>query len=375
MIYMDNAATSWPKPEETKKEIENVMEKYGANPGRGAYPFARNASEYLKKARKDIADFLGIDHAEHLIFTSGNTESANIVLKSILKPGDHLVYTSSEHNAVRRPVFYLCKRGVEATMVETCGEEERFLERIRKAFRKNTKLLVINAGSNVTGHLNPLREAAGIARKRSAYVYADMAQTAGIIDLSPRETGVDFMGYAGHKGLNGYGGIGALYVSDPSLLQPLILGGTGKLSYLKDQAAYLPEGFESGTKNLVGIGGMLGGICFIKNRGREKIYRHEAELTSYFLEELKRMDRIKVYRFREGAELPVVSINVEGMFADRVAYILAKKGDIAVRSGLHCAPDMHRQFGTEKTGTVRFSFGFHNTFDQVDHALKILHTL
>ena len=369
MIYMDNAATSWPKPEETKKEIEKVMEKYGANPGRGAYPSARETAGYLKKARREIADFLGIDDAEHLIFTSGNTESANIVLRSFLRPGDHLVYTSSEHNAVRRPILYLCKRGVEATMVDVCAEEEQFLKRVKKAFRKNTKLLVINGGSNVCGHLNPLKRSAGIARKRNIRVYADMAQTAGIIHIPPRETGVDFMGYAGHKGLNGYGGIGALYVSDPSLLKPLILGGTGKLSYLKDQSGYLPESFEAGTKNLIGVGGMLGGIRYIKKQGRSRIRKHEAELTSYFLEQ------IKVYRFREEPGLPVVSLNIEGMLPDRAADILAKKAGIAVRSGLHCAPDMHRQFGTGKTGAVRFSFGFHNTFEQIDEALKILSEL
>ena len=375
MIYMDNAATSWPKPEETKREIEKVMEKFAANPGRGAYPLAKGAAKYLKTARKEIADFLGIDHSEHLIFTSGNTESANIVLKSFLKPGDHLIYTSSEHNAVRRPIYDLSKKGVAATMVDVCAEEEQFLERIKKAFCGNTKLLVINAGSNVTGHLNPLTRAAEIAKKRNIRVYADMAQTAGIINISPRETNVDFMGYAGHKGLNGFGGIGALYVRDPSLLNPLILGGTGKLSYLKNQAGYLPEGFEAGTQNLIGIGGMLGGIRYIKKQGRNRICEHEAELTSYFLEELKKMDHIKVYRFRKGSELPVVSLNVGGMFADRTAEILAKKADIAVRSGLHCAPDMHRQIGTAKTGSVRFSFGFHNTFDQIDDALKILYEL
>ena len=373
MIYFDNAATSWPKPCETKSEVLNVMERYGANPGRGAYPFAKETAAYMESARRELADFLGVT-PEHLIFTSGNTESANLVLKSALRPGEHLIYTSLEHNAVRRAAHYLAKNGAEITMVSG-GDAETLLRETENAIRENTRLIAVNHGSNVTGAVQPLAEAAKLGAKHGIPVFGDLAQTAGVLDFSPEKAGLAFAAYAGHKSLLGYGGVGALYVRDPLSLRPLLHGGTGILSYLKDQPRIVPGGFEAGTRNLLGVGSLLGGVRYIKKRSMAKIREHETELAEFFAGELKKMPHIRVYR-REGTfSLPVVSLNVAGMSGDQVASYLARKGDICVRAGLHCAPDAHAALGTEHWGTVRFSFGPFNTIAEAEEGLRLLKAL
>ena len=372
MIYFDNAATSWPKPPETKKEMLRAAERYGANPGRGGYSFAKETSAYMESARKEIADFLGVIPSRHLVFTSGNTESANIVIKSCLKPGDHALCTSMEHNAVYRPLKEMEKRGVELTEVPYSSDQEIFLGSIEEALRKNTRLIAINHGSNVFGALNPLSEITATAKKYGIPVFADMAQTAGFLDFQSSVEGLDFAAYAGHKGLLGYGGVGLLYIRDPQTVSPLLHGGTGSLSRLTNQPSILPSGFEAGTRNLIGIGALLGGVRYLKKRGLASVREHEMNCYQRFREGLRALPHIETYEADLREHLPVISFNVKDLSPAAVASALDQKGGICSRAGLHCAPAAHRVIGTEQRGTIRFSFGPFNTAEEVDFALNVL---
>lgn len=375
MIYFDNAATSWPKPAETKEEMLRVMERYGANPGRGGYTFAKETSAYMEGARKEIADFLGVIPSRHLIFTGGNTESANLVLKSFLRPGDHAVYTSMEHNAVLRPLKWMEYRGVSLTMAPFSSEKAEFLSLLEKSIQKNTRLFVVNHGSNVFGALSPLAEIIELGKKYNIAVFADMAQTAGFLDFPVSVEGLDFAAFAGHKSLLGYGGIGLLYIRDPKTVFPLLHGGTGSMSHLTNQPSVVPSGFEAGTRNLVGIGSLLGGVRYLKKRGLSSVREHEMACYRRFRRGLRSLSHIDLYGADAEEHLPVISFNVKDMSPGEVALTLDKKAGICGRAGLHCAPLAHKTIGTLKRGTVRFSFGPFNTYDEVDEALNVLETI
>ena len=375
MIYFDNAATSWPKPEETRSEMLRVMERFGANPGRGAYAFAKETSAYMESARKEIADFLGVIPHRHLIFTGGNTESANVVIKSCLSPGDHAVCTSMEHNAVYRPLKWMERRGVALTVVPYSPKKETFLSALESSLKKNTRLIAVNHGSNVFGAVTPLGDIIDLGKKYNIPVFADMAQTAGYLDFPVSVEGLDFAAFAGHKSLLGYGGVGLLYIRNPKNLSPLLHGGTGSMSHLSDQPPVLPSGFEAGTRNLAGIGSLLGGIRYLKKRGLDSIREHEMKCFHRFRQGLMSLSQVELCDFDVPEHLPVISFNIKDMFPGEVATALDKKAGICIRAGLHCAPLAHQTMGTLDRGTVRFSFGPFNTEEEVDLALNILNDI
>ena len=375
MIYFDNAATSWPKPSETKEEMLRAAERYGANPGRGGYAFAKETSAYMESARKEIADFLGVIPSRHLIFTGGNTESANLVIKSCLRPGDHAICTSMEHNAVYRPLKEREKHCVELTEIPYSRDKETFLGSMEAAIKPNTRLIAVNHGSNVFGAVTPLREVIDLAKKYRIPVFADMAQTAGFLDFPAAAEGLDFAAYAGHKGLLGYGGIGLLYIRDPQIVSPLIHGGTGSLSRLTNQPRILPSGFEAGTRNLIGIGALLGGVRYLKKRGLASVREHEMNCYRRFREGLRALNHIEIYEADLREHLPVISFNVKDLPPAAVALALDQKAGICGRAGLHCSPSAHRVIGTEQRGTLRFSFGPFNTAEEVDIALNVLNDI
>lgn len=376
MIYFDNAATSHPKPKEVQAEVVNVMEHFGANPGRGGYAFAKETSQYMETARKEIADFLSIRPYKNLLFTSGATEGANVVLKSCLKKGEHLIYTGAEHNATGRPVKWLQSAEIQVSKVPVSGKKETDLKAFEGLIRNNTRLFVVNHGSNVFGYIQPLAEIIALAKRYGILVFADMAQTAGYLDLEIAASGVDFACFAGHKGLMGYGGIGLLYVRDPTLIRPLLHGGTGSMSRLLNQPAVLPSGFEAGTRNLLGIGSLLGGVRHLKKRTLVAVREHEKALAKRFLDGLRELPQAIVYDVgAEQCRLPVVSLNIRDHAPGDVAAELEKRANICVRAGLHCAPLAHETIGTTAAGTVRFSFGVFNCEAEVDVALNALSSL
>lgn len=376
MIYFDNAATSYPKPEEVQAEVINVMKHFGANPGRGGYAFAKETSQYMDSARKEIADFLAVSPYKNLLFTSGATEGANVVLKSCLKRGDHLIYTGAEHNATGRPVKWLESAEIEVSKVPLSGERETDLRAFEGLIRNNTRLFVVNHGSNVFGYIQPLLKIIALAKRYGILVFADMAQTAGFLDFDVAASGLDFACFAGHKSLMGYGGIGLLYVRDPSLIRPLIHGGTGSMSRLLNQPAVLPSGFEAGTRNLIGVGSLLGGVRYLKKQTLAAVREHERSLTKRFLAGLRELPQVMIYEVgEEKARLPVVSLNIRDYAPGDVAGLLEEKANICVRAGLHCAPLAHETIGTSAAGTVRFSFGAFNSEAEVDAALSVLSTI
>ena len=372
IIYFDNAATSWPKPPETKEEVFKAMERFGANPGRGSYRFAMDTKEYLESARKEIAEFLGVYPHENLIFTAGNTMSSNIVINHYKNEPGNVLYTGAEHNSIIRSVKTAETAENKTISIDILKNTKDGLKRFERESEGKVKLAVVNHGSNVLGAIQPLAEVIKIANRKNIPILGDMAQTAGLIPFSPTEAGLDFASYAGHKSLLGYGGIGCLYVRNPQQLKPLIYGGTGTLSHVAEQFSVAPSGFEAGTVNILGVASLLGGIRYIKKIGMNKIREHELGLTEYFLKGLKEIPRIKVYHFSDLPQLPVVSLNVEGKMPGEVALYLEKQAGICVRAGLHCAPDAHKTVGTLAKGTVRFSFGHFNTYAEIDTALNVL---
>lgn len=373
MIYFDNAATTYPKPQEAQEEVINVMNHFGANPGRGGYDFAKRTSQYMENARKEIADFLSVRPYKNLLFTSGATESANIVLKSCIKKGEHLIYTGAEHNATGRPVKWLESAGIETSKVPVSGNKQTDLKAFESLIRKNTRLIVVNHGSNVFGYIQPLTEIIDLAKRYGIMVFADMAQTAGYLDLDVAASGVDFACFAGHKSLLGYGGVGMLYVRDPTRICPLLHGGTGSMSHLLNQPAVLPSGFEAGTRNLIGIGSLLGGVRYLQKQTLAAVQDHEKLLTKRFLSGLKEISRVIVYEIGENQErLPVVSLNIQDWAPGDVAAQLEQKAHVCVRAGIHCAPLAHETIGTSAAGTVRFSFGAFNSEAEIDTALSAL---
>ncbi|MEG2406336.1 MAG: aminotransferase class V-fold PLP-dependent enzyme, partial [Clostridiales bacterium] len=343
MIYFDNAATSYPKPQCVYKEIKKVLTRFGGNPGRGSYPLANDTGRYVYKVRKEIADFLGASKSSQIIFTANATESANVILKGYLNPGEHVIYFSAEHNANFRPLKALELKGIELSKVKVCDDDENTIKGLISALKKKTKLIVAIYGSNVSGKVLPLAKIIKIAHDNGVRVYSDMAQTAGFLPTDLKAMDIDFAAFAGHKSLLGPCGIGILYAKEEALLEPLKTGGTGNLSQSPYQPQNYPAALESGTPNLIGIGGLYAGIKYLKAYGEFNAFEHEKKLTHYFLWELRSISAVEVYgpKLNE-LRLPVVSLNVKDKDCTIVGEHLQKHGKIAVRTGLHCAPEAHK---------------------------------
>ena len=373
MIYLDNAATSFPKPEGVYDAVLNNMRNYGANPGRSGHKLALEAGRVIYRGRDLACQLFKIDNPMQIIFTSNATEALNLGIKGVLQKGDHLITTSMEHNSVLRPVKTLETLGVENTVVECNKQGVLDIENIKKAIRENTKLIALTHGSNVTGTIMDIGKIGRLARENKVLFLVDAAQTAGIYDIDVEKMNIDLLAVAGHKGLMGPQGTGILYIREGVQVRHLMEGGTGSKSHELAQPLILPDRYESGTPNTPGIAGLVAGMEFILQEGLEKIRRHEEDLTQYFIDGLRKIPQIKIYgpqdASRQGA---VVSINVGDEDSSEIAYILDSVFDIGTRPGLHCAPLAHRTIGTLDQGTVRFSFGYFNTKEELDMALDAL---
>ncbi len=373
MIYLDNAATTWPKPEETIIAMEECIRNAGANPGRGGHKMSLDAGRIIFETREEAARLFKVGDPVRIIFTGNATESLNLALKGLLNPGDHVITSSMEHNAVARPLHVLQRQGVEVTEILCSPEGMLDPREVRKAIRKNTTAVVILHASNVIGTIMPVEEVGKITREKELCFLVDVAQTAGLLDIDVDKMNIDLLAFTGHKSLYGPQGTGGLFIREGIRLEPLKEGGTGSSSESLEQPENLPDKFESGTPNTPGIAGLGAGIRFIKAKGLPQIRSHERELTARFLEGLKQIKRVKIYGPADPAlQVPVVSVNIEGQDSSEVAFVLDKAFDIACRSGLHCSPSAHRTIGTVNRGTVRFSFSFFNTFSEVDLTLEAL---
>lgn len=371
MIYLDNAATSYPKPECVLEAVERCFREKGANPGRGSHQMALAAGREIFKAREAIASLIGVSSSENIVFTANCTEALNLALKGLLRPGDHVVTTSVEHNSVSRPLKKLEEIGVSTTKAACGADGSISVEAIEASIRPATKLLAVTAASNVIGTLAPLKELSELARARGLIFLVDGAQLVGHRPLNVEELGIHLLAFPGHKGLFGPQGTGGLYIHPDVELEELVQGGTGSNSKDKEQPRERPDRYESGTPNTPGIAGLGAAVEFLAEVGVEAIEEKERALTQRLLSGLSEIDGVTVYGPPEGQDrAPVVLFNVDGVDADRVAFILDRNFGIASRPGLHCSPDAHETLGTLETGAVRLSPGFFNEPEEIDRAVE-----
>ena len=373
MVYFDNAATSYPKPERVYETIMTAMREYGANPGRSGHKMALKTSREIYETRELIGKLFNIENAMNIIFTFNATESLNMGIKGILKPGDHVITTSMEHNSVLRPIKYLERFGVESTIVKGDKQGRILASDIEKSIKPNTKLIVNTHVSNLTGTIMPIEQIGKIAKNNGITYMVDAAQSAGVYDIDVEKMNIDLLAFPGHKGLLGPQGTGGLYIRDKLELVGLIQGGTGSASHSLDQPSITPDKFESGTPNAPGIIGLGAGIDYILHRGISNIREYEEELTMHFIEEASKVDGVILYGpLNKEEQGGVVALNIKDADSSEVSYILDQEYDIAVRPGLHCAPLAHKTIGTLEQGVVRFSFGIFNSHEEIDYCIKAL---
>ena len=373
MIYFDNGATTFPKPPEVIYAVNSAMRDHGANPGRGGHKMSLKASEIIYGCRKKAAELFGAGDPENIIFTVNCTTALNIVIKGLLKKGDHAVISSLEHNAVARPLESMKQSGVSYSIAEVFeNDDEATLQSFRNAIKGNTKLVICTAASNVFGVRPPIERIAALCRIYNILFCVDAAQTAGVVPVNMKESGIDFLCTAGHKGLYGPMGTGILAINSNTLPDSLIQGGTGSMSSSLEQPDALPDKYESGTPNLPGIAGLSAGIDFVRRRGVERIFRDETAKARMLYNGLASVKDVTLYTQppQTDTHAPVVSFNIGGHDSESVAEMLDRRFNIAVRAGLHCAPLAHKAYGTTGQGTVRAVVSAYTRPAQIEYFLN-----
>lgn len=373
-IYLDNAATAWPKPAGVGEAMVRFLREVGANPGRSGHRLANDAERIRLDAREAVAQLVGLRDPLRVVFTSGGTAALNLVIHGLLPPGSHVITTGIEHNAVMRPLRARERSGVAISIVP-CGPDGTLDPAAFDAYvRPETRLVIVNHASNVCGAVLPLREIGGWARTRGLPLLVDSAQTAGCWPIDVWADNVDLLAFTGHKGLLGPTGTGGLVIRDdfdirrlPSMLQ----GGTGSRSEHETQPDFLPDKYEAGTPNIVGLAGLVAGVRHVLGRGVADIRAHEERLTSRLVAGLRVMPGVRVYGTLDAArQTAVVSFTIAGRSASEAALALDEEHGIMCRPGLHCAPLAHRTLGTLPEGTIRFSPGPFTTVEEIDRALE-----
>ena len=372
MIYLDNAATTFPKPNKVYTEVDKCLRTYCANPGRGAHDMSLQCELKIFNCRERLSKLFNIDDPLRIIFTSNTTESLNIAIKGILKPGDHVITTMIEHNSVLRPLYSLKKYNIETTFLPVDLKGYLNLSEIKKAIKSNTKALIVNHGSNVLGTVQDIESIGYLAKSLGLIFIVDSAQTAGYCDIDVKKMNIDLLAFPGHKSLFGLQGTGGLYIADNLTLSPIKEGGTGSNSESMIQPDFYPDKMESGTLNSPGIVGLNEGVNFILNTSLNTIRNHETELMEYLTSELKKLPYVKLYgETNSSIKTPVLSFNMERFDSSEIGEALNNKG-IYLRTSYHCAPLIHKIIGTEGKGTVRVSPGYFNTFNDIEVLINSL---
>ncbi|MEE0059832.1 MAG: cysteine desulfurase [Acutalibacteraceae bacterium] len=373
MIYLDNSATTFPKPKSVYIAVNNAMQNIAANPGRSGHKLSITAAERVFECRRLVAELYNIESVENIVFTPNCTYALNTVINGYLKENDHIVVSELEHNSVLRPLKQLESKGVTYTAVKVAyADFEETINNFRNAINSRTRLFVITHASNVTGAVLPISRLTALAHQYNIKVLVDTAQSSGVLPIDVNAMNIDFLTAAGHKGLFGPMGTGILYIKNPDEIAPLVCGGTGS-SYIEiKQPTQMPDKFESGTCNLTGICGLSAGIDFVKNTTVEKIYNHEFNLLQRLYEGLSDIKAVKLYTPypQKGFQAPVLSFNIKDIHSEEVAEQLSKSYNIAVRAGLHCAPLAHKSLGTENQGTVRASLAYFNNLQHINALVK-----
>lgn len=372
LIYLDNAATSYPKPPAMLEAMRDFTERVGANPGRSGHRLSIEAGRVLLEAREQLAALLGAGDPFDVVLTKNATEALNIAILGLARPGDHFVTTSMEHNSVARPLRHLQDTGTEVTVVEADGDTGRVaVSAVEDAIKTKTKAVVMTHASNVTGTIMPVEEVGRLCKERGVVFVVDAAQTAGAVPIDVDAMHVDLLAVTGHKSLLGPQGTGALYLRPGVDVEARCFGGTGSSSESDVQPDLLPDMLESGTPNTIGAAGLAAAIRFIRSEGVDEIRRHEKETTARLLEGLRSIEGVKIWG-PAGAEdrTPIVSFTIDGVPSDEIAFLLDQRFGVLVRVGLQCSPWAHRTMGTFPDGTIRTSCSYYTTVEDVDRAVS-----
>jgi cysteine desulfurase family protein len=375
-IYLDNAATSFPKPESVYRAADHALRNLGGSPGRGSHRMALDAGRQLLDTRESVAEVFGIRNSARVVFTANATEAINLALFGLLNPGDRVVTSTMEHNAVVRPLHALQARGVQVVKVPPGPDGRLHPANVREAVMDDlqaTRMVVLTHASNVSGSIQPVEDLGPWCRNQGVLLLVDAAQTAGYLPIDVESMGIDLLAAPGHKHLMGPPGCGLLYVREGLQPAPLIYGGSGADSSSPLAPEHLPERLESGTANLPALAGLHAGITFLRETGLHNVRRHKTELLAHLLDGLRSLPGIRLYGPSDPAMLAgVLSFNLAGRDPAEIAYWLDTEHAICVRAGLHCAPDAHRSLGTFPRGTLRVSPGY---FSRHEDLQVLLHTL
>ena len=371
IIYFDNSATSFPKPEEVYKASEKAMRIYGANPGRGGHRMAVEASKEIFKVREKVANLFNIKDPLRIAFTQNSTYALNFAIKSCINKKGHVITTALEHNSSLRPLFSKRDSGeIELELIYPEKNGEISIEKIIESIKEDTIAVVVNHISNVTGTIVDIEKIGKVTREKGVMLIVDASQSAGYLDIDVERDGIDILCFTGHKSLYGLQGSGGIYIREGIDFIPIIEGGTGSFSKLERQPLVMPEGLEAGTLNTLAIVSLGAGIDFIQKVGIENIRKYEDKLTQRFLTELKKIPEVEVYGSDKRG--PVVTLNIKGIDSGDLAAYLDEEYGILVRVGLHCAPKIHETIGNGENGGVRFSFGFFNTDEEIEYAINAI---
>jgi len=374
-IYLDNGATSFPKAPGVVDAMTHFLANVGSNTGRGIYESSFEAEHIVYETRELIAELFHFPTPSHVIFTKNITESINVILKGILRAGDHVIVSSVEHNAVMRPLHALASKGITFSKVKCSTEGVLNPEDIRQEIKKETRAVVMTHASNVSGTILDLESVGQICRDNGIFFIVDAAQTVGFVDVDFQKLQADAIAFTGHKSLLGPQGMGGFIVSEAfaKSMTTFIEGGTGSLSDRETQPEYLPDKFEAGTLNIPGIYGLHAALQYLNQTGLENIQKKELHLVTQFILGLQEMEGIRIIGKKGSKERTgVVSIDVPEFDNASISYQLYAKYGIATRCGMHCAPSAHETLGTFPQGTVRFSFSHFNEMNDVTDALKAL---
>ncbi len=372
MIYLDNAATSWPKPESVYRAMDDFARNHAGNPGRSGHRMAVASEQRVQGCREALARLLHAESPDQVILTLNATDGLNIGIKGLLREGDHVVTSCLEHNSINRPLARMAKEGfLTYDKARPAPDGHVPPEHIEKLIRKNTRMLVITTCSNVLGVLNPVDEYARLARKHGVVLFLDASQSVGVVPLDVSRLAADLVAFPGHKNLFGPMGTGALYVRPGISVRVFREGGTGFKPDEEFHPAEMPFRLEGGTPAAHGYAGLLAGIEFVEREGLAKIEAHERELAMRFVTGVREVPGVTLFSGKTPSrQLGPVSLLIRGIEPAEVGRIMDEKYGIACRPGLHCAPGTHEFLGTLPKGTVRFSFGYFNTPADVDAAVR-----
>lgn len=375
MIYLDNGATSFPKPLSVRQNVDISLKKFSANPGRSGHSLSLRAAKEIFECRKRLKELFNVNSEEEIIFTENCTMALNTVIFGLLSEGDHVLISSMEHNSVTRPLESLKDKGVTYSTFDYSYDDNETVDNVRNLIKPETKLVICTHASNVFGFRFPIERICALCHAYGILFCVDSAQSAGVFDIDVGTNQYDFVCMSGHKSLYGPMGTGVLILNNRNL-KPLLYGGTGTESVKKSQPEGLPEKFESGTQNMNGILGLKAGVDFVKNRGIKNIYNHEYKLAKRLFNGLANNRKVITYNksFDYGKVAPVVSFNIDGVYSEDLVAKLNKYG-IMTRGGLHCSPLAHTTMNTIENGTVRVVPGAFNTINDINYLLNVIRKL